>query len=178
MGGSRLNVRPSQFECGICSITYKALNPGCPLCEATRELRTMREALTMAKNMADAATTTANRAQRDADLMHCIKEAGTMLNDDDRSFLKVVLYQWRDKKSVGALKVTRSKDPTDETKMSANGFLVVPRDGEPYAHTCSSIGGMAIASHFDEAVRALGQSDAMSMLSRGLATMLPGGAAA
>lgn len=168
-GSVPLNTRLSSHDCGICGITYKAISPGCPLCAEKRETTRMREALGLAKNKLEAVTAVSNKNARDADMMHSIRQAALMLNPEDRGFVKAALYQWRDGKAIGALKVV-GQPP--------KGLMAVPREGDAYAHEFTSIGGLALASYYEEATRALGPTDAMNILARALATMLPGGAAA
>lgn len=161
------------FDCGNCRISYEAPSPGCPLCRSTREVNDLRQALLDAQGQLRILHDELGNAKRDSDVLHNMVEAAKMLGDDDRAFFKTVLYQWRDGKRIGALKVQHGGD-----KQSPIGFIVSPRAGDPYGHRCTSMGGLAIASLYEEAARATGPAVAMQTLARGLQTLLPGGSVA
>lgn len=163
------------FECGIHAITYMAFQAGCPVCQAERDVSSMREAIRELKQKLEYVTNENLKLRTQTDIVSAIREAALILNDDDLEFFKVVLYQWRDEKSV-SLKTThgaRMKQRKGEP-LPANGFIVMPRQGDPYGHTCTSMGGVAIAEYFDEATNTVGPAKAMEFLVKGLASQLPG----
>lgn len=170
---TRMSSTPTTYDCGACDITYRSLRPGCPLCKADRKVRELKETVQEQKNKLSIAYEQLGKARMNSDVLFNITEAAKLLGDDDRAFLKTVMYQWRDGKRIGALK-TMHKPKTD----SAIGFIVSPRIGDPYPHTCSSMGGLAIATHYEEAARAAGPAAAMQVLARGLQHLLPGGSVA
>lgn len=157
------------FDCGACDIQYRGVRPGCPLCKASREVIALREALQESKNKLTVAYEQLGKARQNSDVLFNITEAAKLLGDDDRAFIKAVMYQWRDGKRIGALKVLHN------AHASAIGFIVSPRVGEPYPYTCTSMGGLAIATHYEEAARAAGPAAAMTVLARGVQALLPGG---
>ena len=156
------------FECGIHDITYKDLRPGCPVCKLERQVEELRDALLKARNELQVTYDQNARLEAQNNFVFAIKEASTLLDDQDMGFLKSTLYEWRDNKSLG-LKPTHGGDNGE-----ANGFIVMPRKGDPYAHLCVSVGGLAIAQYFDEAVNSVGNAKAMEHLVRGMADHLPG----
>lgn len=162
--------KEKKFDCGAHSITYSAFSAGCPLCRVERELLAVREALLETKNKLEVVMTENRKLKADVDLIFSIQEAASLLDDDDMAFLKVSLYQWRDKKTVG-LKVTHGGKGK---KRSANGFIQMHRHQDPVGYACTSVGGLAIASYFEEAVNSLGAAKAMEILARGLSKHLPG----
>lgn len=164
-----------QFDCGIHSITYMAFQAGCPVCQAERDISSMREAVRELKLKLEFITNENLRLQTQVDIVSAIREAALILDDGDLEFFKVVLYQWRDEKSLG-LKTThgaRKKERKGEP-LPANGFIVMPRQGDPYGHVCTSMGGVAIAEYFDEATNTVGSAKAMEFLVKGLSSQLPG----
>lgn len=161
------------FDCGIHSMTYQAVDPGCPLCLAERDLDETRKALLEARNRLELVIDENHRLKLANDLIYAIREASYLLNDDDLSFIKVALYQFRDEKSL-SMKITYGKAKKDGSR-TPNGFIVLPRKGDPYGHLCSSYGGLAIAEYFGEATNSYGSGAAMSYLARGMAPHLPGG---
>lgn len=165
-------IRVSDYDCGIHNITYKDVRPGCPVCKLDREVSDLRRAAHAFKNQLDRVTTERDRLQEHVDIMFAIREAAQMLDDEDMEFLKLVLYQWRDARSIG-LKTTHGVKK-GRRQRAANGFIAMPRQGEPYGHLCTSIGGVAIAEYFEEATNWMGSAEAMKMLARGMADHLPG----
>lgn len=163
-GGRRVD---KDFECGIHMLTYKAARPGCPVCLLEREVKELRTALQEVRNQLERTHDQNVRLESENNFIFAIKEAAEVLDEDDMAFLKTVLYEWRDTKGLG-LKTTHGKN------RRANGFIVMPRNGEPWAHTCHSIGGMAIADYFDEATNSVGSAKAMEHMVRGFAAHLPG----
>lgn len=161
-------VAVQTFECGIHEISYKSLRPGCPMCELEREVLVLRDALGKLKNELALTHDQNVRLEAQNNFVFAIKEATALLDDEDMGFLKSVLYEWRDTKSLG-LKPTHGGESRE-----ANGFIVMPRRGDPYAHLCTSVGGLAIAQYFDEAVNSVGNAKAMEHLVRGMAEHLPG----
>lgn len=161
-------------ECGIHDLTYKSFKAGCPLCEATRTIEQLRYSMQEMRNRIGLLEDENHKLKDQVDLIYAIRTAMDLLDASDTAFLKAVLYQWRDEKSL-ALKATHGGNSTRRDAV-ANGFIVIPRHQDPYGHTCSSVGGMAIAEYFDEAMKTGGPHFAMGTLSRGLAPLLPGSA--
>ena len=157
-----------QFECGIHEITYKDVRPGCPVCKLERQNEELREALMKLKNELSVTHDQNVRLETQSNFVFAIKEATALLDDEDMAFLKSVLYEWRDTKGLG-LKTTHGGESHE-----ANGFIVMPRNGDPYGHLCTSMGGVAIAEYFDEATNSVGNAKATEMLVRGMAEHLPG----
>jgi hypothetical protein len=174
MGGLQVpDEKP--FDCGIHKVTYMAFKAGCPVCHAEREIEQMRAALQEVKGKMEVLTSENLKLRTQVDIVTAMREAALLLDDNDLEFFKVTLYQWRDEKSLG-LKTThgaRMKQRKGEP-LPANGFIVMPRAGDPYGHVCSSIGGVAIAEYFDEATNTVGSAQAMAFLVKGLAHQLPG----
>lgn len=177
-GVSRLAAKVSveTFDCGIHDITYTAIRPGCPVCDAERQVREMRHTLTEMRNQLAVAVDSIAKLQREVDIVHAIRDAIGLLDDLDMAFLKSVLYQYRDEKSV-SMKVTHGSNVKRKKyeHIPPNGFIVIPRRGEPYGHVCSSVGGLAIAEYYEEAMNSSGPAVAMAQLARGMAQQLPGG---
>lgn len=162
------------FDCGIHNVAYRATQAGCPVCEAERDIKQMRAALKEVNGKLRVLSEENNKLRIQTDIVASIRQAASLLEDDDLMFLKEVLYQWRDEKSLG-LKTTHGTR-RGRRRAAANGFIVMPRKGEPYGYACTSMGGIAIAQYFEEATNAVGPAQAMTYLSRGMAEHLPGSA--
>jgi hypothetical protein len=169
---SRKPPEPKVFQCGIHDLEYKAFRAGCPACEAEREMHLMRGALQKVKGELELIAAENHRLKIQVDIVYAIREAVEVLGDDDMAFLKSVLYMWRDEKSVG-MKTTHGARKRGK-QAPPNGFIVMPRKGDPYGHLCSSVGGLAIAEYFDEAVNSVGPAKAMEFLVKGMSAHLPG----
>jgi hypothetical protein len=161
------------FECGIHNITYEAARAGCPLCESEREVNRLRGAMKDVHNQLKILTEQNLQLKVQTDIVSAIREAALILDDNDLAFLKSVLYEWRDQKSV-ALKTTHGPRKKKREIPPPNGFIAMPRNGDPYGHLCTSVGGLAIAEYFDEATNTVGPANAMTLLVRGMANHLPG----
>jgi hypothetical protein len=148
-----------EYACGIHDLVYMRVRPGCPVCAIERQL----EGVTKERDeaMGDLAELRGRlkRVQGTADLAISVEEATDLLDDRDRAFLKTVLYRWRDAKDIdlGVTPDVRGFTTNDET------------------HECSSVGGLAIAGFFSEAIMAYGRPVAMSLLQRGMGQHLKGG---
>ena len=161
----------SEHECGIHDLKYKAIRAGCPLCESARDVQNLRATVKKLTNQLQQQHDELRKLQVNWDLLTAMRDAASLLDEDDMAFFKSVLYQWRDEKSVG-LKFTYGHD--DNQKKSVNGFIVMPRGEDPWGYACTSIGGLAIASYFEEACRARGSAEAMGILTRAFSDHLPG----
>lgn len=169
--GQRRASRP--FECGIHNITYEAARAGCPMCASERQVNQMRSALKDAQNQLQILTEQNLQLKVQVDIVAAIREATQILDDNDMAFLKTVLYEWRDQKSV-ALKTTHGPRKKKREVPPPNGFIAMPRSGDPYGHLCTSVGGLAIAEYLDEAINTVGPANAMTLLVRGMSSHLPG----
>jgi len=164
-----------KFDCGIHALTYEAYSAGCPACKAERDMLRMRDALRETKGKLEVAYAELSKLRVQTDIASAIREAAALLDDNDLAFLKATLYEWRDTKAL-ALKTTHGARKRKRENPAPNGFIVMPRKGEPYGHLCSSVGGLAIAEYFDEATNSVGPANAMTLLTRGMAPHLPGAA--
>lgn len=162
------------FECGRHSVEYQAYSAGCPVCEGEREVEGMRQALMEAKNKLRIATERNRQLESWWDLSMAMRDAIPLLDDDDLVFLKTTLYEWRNNKSL-SMKVTHGPRKKKREPSAPNGFIVMPRKGDPFGHLCTSVGGVAIADYFEEALNTYGAIQAMTLLVRGFSQHLPGG---
>lgn len=172
--GGMITVAQPQYhehECGIHDITYKAVRPGCPMCELDRQNKMLWESNEKLAGQLEMQTVELSKLKVNWEFLSAMREAVDLLDDQDLEFFKSILYQWRDEKSVG-LKQTYGYD--DNKKKSIIGFLVMPRGEDPWGYACTSIGGLAIASYFAEACAARGSAEAMAILARAVSDHLPG----
>lgn len=183
-GQGRVSMKVSEYDCGIHDLTYRAISPGCPACHSDREAQDshrqvtqMRKALMETRDQLASATGKVKELQAWYDLSTSIYEAADLLSIEDEMFFKETLYVYRDEKSL-TIKVTHGadlgKNGRKKKTSSPNGFIVIPRRGDPYGHACNSVGGLAIAAYYEQASNAFGQIQAMKILLRGLAHLLPG----
>lgn len=170
----------TQYSCTQCQISYyePGRRPVCPLCDAYRQLDDMRKALRETQRRMEALYNVNERLKAQTDISYSIREATDLLDDHDLLFFKTVLYQWKLDRSV-SLKITHSAPlpiPAERRikEPKPNGFLVMPRGEEPYAHACTSMGGLAIAEYYEEALHTVGAAAAISLLLKGFAKLLPG----
>lgn len=99
-----------------------------------------------------------------------------LTDSTDLTFLKDVIYRYREDKSSVNLKITHGAGPKRGRRAPVNGFLALWRGGdEPEPHVCTSVGGVALASYYDEATRATGSAAALATLNRAMAPVLAAG---
>jgi hypothetical protein len=78
-----------------------------------------------------------------------------------------------------ALKVTHGKPAAGKRikrgeKLPPNGFMALPRKGDPEGHLATSIGGLAMAEYLDEAITTHGSAMAMGIMLKAWWKVLPG----
>lgn len=158
-----------EFECGIHDLKYKSFRPGCPVCDLERRIQVIRDCLEQATNELRRASDQVALLRTQVDMVDSVREAMRLLNEDDTEFLKTSFYRWRDDKSV-AVKPWRKAREAEKIY----GFLVIQRQGPPFTHACTSVGGLAIAEYLDEAINTYGQPKGMQIMTRALSPLLPG----
>lgn len=167
--------KTESFECGIHDLTYRATSPGCPVCWHERERKHLQDAVRELNGKMNLLAEQNHALRVWQDLSVAIREASGVLDDNDMAFLKATLYEWRNEKSLTMKTTHGPRDKKKRRPASPNGFIVMPRKGDPYGHLCTSVGGMAVAEYYDEALNTYGTIKAMEILVRGLAQHLPGG---
>lgn len=153
----------------------------CPLCAMERDYDEVRAQLIARDSELKTTKNQLDRLRVLVDLQTAIRSAIGLLNEDDYAWLKVQMYQYKIDRSV-TLKPTHGRlvggpRPKRGEKLPANGFMTVPRDGDPEAHLATSMGGLAIAEYLDEAVTCLGAAQAMGLMLKAWWRLLPGGPA-
>jgi hypothetical protein len=170
-------VRSACSKCSIIYYTPNGYTPFCPLCDAERRIRDLQAQILKAENAAEVARGETRRIQAHVDIVLAIREALDITSEEDLVWLKSVLYRWRDHKAAVQLKILHAA-PTGRNRNRKlvspppNGLLADFKDGEPEAHLCTSIGGIAIAGYYGEAWRHSGQASAMESLYRALSPLL------
>ena len=162
------------FKCTRCMIIYsqvfgpndKVFRGDCPLCRQEIKTEQMRLALQNTASKVELL----ERQNRDLDstvnLQRSFKDALDLIDIEDLVFLKTVLYQWRQDRSVTLKVIHTNQKPT--------GFIADYRHSDPEARQCTSIGGGAIAAYYEEALRTHGSAEAMKILLRAAQHLLPG----
>lgn len=120
------------------------------------------------------------RLQTHVDLVLAMREAMEVTDRGDRTFLKSVLYRFREDRSGVTMKVTHGMALTygkarRRLKAPATGFLLMTRAAEPETHVCTSPGGIAIAGYYDEALRISDSSSALGTLIKAVSQTLASG---
>lgn len=164
-----------QFKCSRCSIYYSQVfgpkatifGGNCPLCKAEADRELMRTSMVNLTAKVELLEKQNGQLDGQVNIQRNFKDALEIIGDDDRTFLKSILYQWRANKSV-TMKVTHNTDGR------AVGLLADHRYGDPEAHTCTSIGGMAVVAYYEQAMREMGSAKAMQLLLRSAQHLLPG----
>ena len=171
-----------KIKCEKCLIEYYVGlgdRMACPMCNLQRNYDEVRASLIQAQNEVQVLRNQNSRLQVQTDLQAAIRAALEILDDGDYAWLKAQMYQYKIDKSV-MLKPTHGrllngKRPKRGEKLPPNGFMTMPRDGDPEAHACSSLGGLAMAEYLDEAISTFGSAQAMGIMLKAWWKVLPGG---
>lgn len=150
----------------------------CPACVLEQKYADLRNDYMGVVNESDRMKLELHAAKAQLEIGTAIRSALEILGDEDYAWLKVQLYQYKVDKSV-VLKPTHGRLENGRKlkrgeKMPANGFMAVPRKGDPEAHLCTSLGGIAMAGYFDEAVTCYGSAQGMGIMLKAWWTALPG----
>lgn len=166
----------TKFTCAECLITYYAARAHCPLCDANRRLKETQAAILQMQREMEFLSNANNRLAEQVDSSRAVRNALELLDDNDRAFLKAVLYQWKTDRSVNLRVTHTSVRPVGKRRspLRPNGFVAVFRGSDPVGHTCTSMGGVAIAEYYEEGLRTVGHEKALNMLLKGFNELLPG----
>lgn len=166
-----------RHSCSLHQVTYyadKGAKPQCPVCDADRRILDLQHSLHEVTSQLEMTTAAYERAKTELDLFTAMRSALDVVGPEDLAFLKGVLYRYREDKGI-ALKVTHDRKPGRRRGTRVSGFIAMPRGQDPEGHTCSSIGGVALAEYYEEAQRAVGSVNAMDMLIKAVNKCLAGG---
>lgn len=171
----------TKYSCSTHLVSYYApVNSPvhCPVCALEEEVEQVRTRYQTLANELEMARNKLERLQPQVDLVTAMRGALEVTEKDDLVWLKTQMYQYKIDKSV-TLKVTHGKIAGSKRRRRAdterpNGFMALPRGGEPEGYLCTSIGGLAIADYFDEALHTVGSAQAMGMLLKAMWQVLPG----
>lgn len=176
----------SAMKCGRCALIFilpRGTKSECPFCEQERLIQELRTELMRQQQQYDLLATDYERARVQVDLVMAMREALSLLSQDDLGFLKQVLYRWKDDRGV-TVRVTHAPPvpgpgghPLKGSSPMPNGLLALYRGNEDDIEQWkfASPGGVALAGYFDEALRINGHPHAMDMLLRAMNQHLPGG---
>lgn len=173
----------TKFKCDAHLIEYYGgigtKNPRCPMCTMERQYDDARAELLATQNELKMATNQLSKLKVQVDLQGAIRAAIEVLDDNDYEWLKLQMYQYKIDKSV-SLKPTHGKLEGGKRlkrgeKMPPNGFMSLPKRGDPTAHLATSFGGLAIAEYLDEAISTTGSAQAMGIMLKAWWKVLPGG---
>ena len=151
----------------------------CPMCDLGKQYDDVRARVIALENELKIATNQVEKYKEQVEVQTAMRSALEILDDNDYEWLKVQMYQYKMDKSV-TLKPTHGKLATGKrikrgAKLPVNGFMTVPRRGDPEAHLATSIGGIAMAEYLDEALTCFGSAQAMGIMLKAWWKALPGG---
>ena len=170
----------SIFRCSRCSIEYKTSKKdraSCPLCLEIDKVGRLQESMKEVVDSLDLHKKELIRLRSQLGVLDGMRDAVGELNDEDRLFLKELVYRWRDAPSeirvTQATKRRKVEKPGYGTayRDDVSGWVVTYMDVEPFnrvEHHASSIGGAVMALQFSEALKVAGLKTAMTMLTKAL----------
>lgn len=173
----------TKFSCAAHQVTYyvpaNRRDETCPVCTLEAEVALLSAENTQLTKENKGLQAINARMSAEVDLTTAMKSAVETLNDDDTLWLKEHLYQFKLDKST-VLKVThgapQGKSRRRDMK-TPNGFIAMKREGDPEGHSCTSIGGLALARYYEQAATTYGGPQAMALMVKALWAFLPGGRA-
>lgn len=181
-GKAEQDVEPyaTKYSCANHQVTYyvpaNKRDKSCPVCELEAEVHLQRDMILKYESEITMLRRTNERMSAEVDLTSAMKGAVETLDIEDKIWLKEMLYQYKLDRSV-VLKVTHGS-PSGKSRRrdmkTANGFIAVKRKGDPEGHTCTSIGGLALARYYAEACTTYGAAAAMDLMIKALWEFLPG----
>lgn len=159
--------------------TGKGDVPRCPMCAMERDLDEARVNLLSMSNELEMTRSRLKHLEVQVNLQAAIRSAIEVLDDNDYEWLKTQMYLYKLDKSV-SLKPTHGKLANGRRlkrgeKMPPNGFMAIPRHGDPEGHLATSVGGLAIAEYLDEALTSYGSAQTMGLMLKAWWKVLPGG---
>lgn len=165
-----------RYACSSCRITYQVAQgerARCPLCDMKRRYLELQNASTMLRNQLELSEESRNALGVVADVVVAMQRAMDLVDLDDMTFLKSVLYRFRQDSTDISLGVLRAKAENGRSRVI--GFLAHPRYGDPEPRACTSVGGVALAGYYDEVSRSTGSVAALSTLIRAMNQVLATG---
>jgi hypothetical protein len=151
--------------------------PICPMCELERKWDEAKVEYLEMRGQLKAATEEVERLKVQVEIGTAIKSAIGILDDNDYAWLKTQMYQYKIDKSVHLKPIHDASGIADlqrGEKLPANGFMAIPRAGDPEAHRATSIGGIAMAGYLDEALTCYGAAQGMGIMLKAWWQVLPG----
>jgi len=150
----------------------------CPLCFIERDYDEVRAQLLARENEIKIAAGELSKLRVQVEVLVAMRAAIEVLDDNDYGWLKLQMYQYKIDKSV-MLKPTHGKVSGGKRikrgdKLPPNGFMTVPKRGDPEAHQATSLGGLAMAEYLDEAITCFGSAQAMGIMLKAWWKALPG----
>lgn len=171
----------SQFQCSRCAISYAVIEGDkakCPMCEVERENKRLHLLLQESTEKVRNLTSTMQTMSAQVDHVTALRDALAIIGTDDLTWIKGVLYRYRQDKSISLLAAVSTASPTS-TRRGRNAprdcFTLVERGRDNEEMIMSSAGGRAIVGYYDEITKELGTQMAMSYLLRALSQTLIGG---
>ena len=169
-----------RYLCSRCAIRYevaKGQQAHCPLCAAERMIEEQSRTIEVlsAENTNMSRKLEAIAVQMDH--ITAIREAMSLVEGEDLTFLKQVMYLYRDDRSYSLTalngRIEHDKRGRISRKQPIRNALLLSKGGRsPEEHRFTSIGGVAIVGYFDEMTREVGEKQAMVYLLRAVSLYL------
>lgn len=172
--------------CSSHAIRYRdTRHPGCPVCIMSQRVAELERELGKQSNRNDRLAQDNYRLEAQVDTLTLMRDAFDLMDDDDRAFVKSFLYLWRDDPSLVSVsslirqRTIRVPNTGTVVRHEVCGFVVSVRGGGENSgrqeHEMMSVGGMALAKAFSEAIKVVGQIKASDMLVKAASERLVGG---
>jgi hypothetical protein len=170
----------SHWQCSRCNIEYrtKGDHGACPLCTQHAITAQLRDEVKKLSNASDLLKRDLSRLRAQLSVLDGMREAASEVGQEDAMLLKELIYRYRaNPDQVRVTQLIRDRKGTvpglgPAVRHEVSGWLVDYSDVEPTQRVtmfASSIGGVALALQFSEALKITGLKGAMEMLIKAMA---------
>lgn len=172
-----------KFSCSKHQITYYGptdQKAECPMCRADETIADLRRTILTQGNDLTKALQDAERLRSHVDLHLAMRQALDIIGEGDLVWLKSVLYRWRKDKRI-RLHVKHgpptsfAPGTTRRKPAPPIGFTMMGRQNEVEEHTGETLGCIALAGYYEEALNLGGPATAIAALDKAVSKWMPGG---
>jgi hypothetical protein len=166
----------NKFTCSSCAIDYpvpEGRKPLCPLCDALKQMESLRQQILALGQERDLLEGDLVRARREANVVATMRDALSIADPVDAAEIKAIAYRWR--ADPGLVAVSPVRLQVDESSKRRLAIQVQVRGGgDPSTEffVPTSVGGVVFAESYEELVKARGAVEAMKQYAQAIAGKL------
>lgn len=154
--------------CAVHQVTYIVSeddSKDCPVCKLEVEVKELKEKLQRTANDLQLSMQNSERLSVQVNELDAMRKALTLISKEDLAFAKSIAYRFKADETAFTLIATQDADDRWQ-------FLVRMKRGIAEEHICTSLGGIALAVAYQQAMKMAGNIKATQMLVRAVAQHL------